>query len=633
MLFVEGAMLAGVTVIGLGAAAMEAFHRANARRLKGTLHPDRQARLQKEDPPNSIARPEGDSRRSRRSGRAGEEGIRHRGPPQQVQQPMPAQLDGDWASQNSSISHTESTPSSHRTRRSRRRGAPRGDGITVDEATPSTTPASHPQTTDLAAAGGGRPPSFPHSESAAGAKARNPVAGAGIVVESCTETDATDQMSLHSLGRAARSPSNRSSNRSSFTSRHSSHAGSSEPGRGSSGSQQQLPAGRMSPHHGFHLQSPHHSPHLTASNVAPPAPHVGDAVGGSVGSRSASQEKELRELIARTTRVPGHPQQQHHPQARITSPTTLPPAQMPLSRLDLLEIPDEELLQLAGRRSRSPRGHGHNSATPIGRSPLNTPTHGARGVSPSSDRGSESTDISHLSDSGSFAYDPTQPSYQLPLCPDDGSCLWVNDPDHQQLYSHTCRLKPCYHAHLAFHNRCFRHRSGQGAVPSDAPGPPLTAPQLTQINQHRQSRRKRAAANAAAAAKDVNETGSHAGSASSSNTSALTGPSSFISPHVPNSMRIYIQHKDESYEIWGDWTNVRVHTFKRYLLQFTQVHPLRQRLALKTLTTGTQSHGSGYNFFAQSAFDDDTRTVSGCGVQPDSVVVVYNRDELVAECL
>ena len=125
----------------------------------------------------------------------------------------------------------------------------------------------------------------------------------------------------------------------------------------------------------------------------------------------------------------------------------------------------------------------------------------------------------------------------LPLCPDDSSCSQINEKAHQHRYAHTCRLYPCYHGHIRRHARLFRHTEGQIA----ASGPSSSKSRMISL----------ASVNFAS-----------------------------ISPDAPNATRITVSGKDVAYDIFGDWSQVKVHTFKRYLHQVFGVEPRHQQLAL-----------------------------------------------------
>ncbi|KPI89081.1 hypothetical protein ABL78_1817 [Leptomonas seymouri] len=154
----------------------------------------------------------------------------------------------------------------------------------------------------------------------------------------------------------------------------------------------------------------------------------------------------------------------------------------------------------------------------------------------------------------------------LPLCPHDDSCTTINDRKHQKKYAHTCRLFPCYHGHVRRHAKLFRHAPGQISMPEG-----LTAG--AKVSSH--------------ALASVNF--------------------STISPEAPNAYRIYVSHGDKSYEIFGDWASVKVHTFKRYLHQVYHIPPGSQILSV--MRTG-------------KVMDDDINTVKCYGIEEDSVILL-----------
>lgn len=159
----------------------------------------------------------------------------------------------------------------------------------------------------------------------------------------------------------------------------------------------------------------------------------------------------------------------------------------------------------------------------------------------------------------------------LPLCPNDDACTAINDHKHQRKYAHTCRLFPCYHGHVVRHAKLFRHAPGQISLPEG-----LTAG--AKVSSH--------------ALASVNF--------------------STISPEAPNAYRIYVSHGDKSYEIFGDWASVKVHTFKRYLHQVYHIPPGSQ--VLSVMKTG-------------KVMDDDINTVKCYGIEEDSVIQLRSNIE------
>jgi hypothetical protein len=162
----------------------------------------------------------------------------------------------------------------------------------------------------------------------------------------------------------------------------------------------------------------------------------------------------------------------------------------------------------------------------------------------------------------------------LPLCPQDRDCPHVNDRAHQAEFSHTCRLFPCFHAHIPFHTFHFRHLPGQAAAPSDAGS-----------SEHGNN------SNLSFARKgpESNDSGSHSKSSSKRSrgranrkavqrASASSTSFAMLSPEAPNATKITVIQGGNAYEVHGDWSRVRVHTFKRYLHQVTGLRPVEQQL-------------------------------------------------------
>ncbi|KAG5482252.1 hypothetical protein CUR178_06112 [Leishmania enriettii] len=159
----------------------------------------------------------------------------------------------------------------------------------------------------------------------------------------------------------------------------------------------------------------------------------------------------------------------------------------------------------------------------------------------------------------------------LQLCPNDDVCALINDRKHQKKYVHTCRLYPCYHGHVTRHVKLFRHSPGQVSAPDGVSANMKVSSQaLTSVNF------------------------------------------SNISPEAPNAYRIYVSHGEKSYEIFGDWASVKVHTLKRYLHQVYHIAPSAQILSV--LKTG-------------KVMDDDINTVKGFGIEADSVVQLHSSIE------
>ncbi|AAZ11375.1 uncharacterized protein TEOVI_000011400 [Trypanosoma equiperdum] len=163
----------------------------------------------------------------------------------------------------------------------------------------------------------------------------------------------------------------------------------------------------------------------------------------------------------------------------------------------------------------------------------------------------------------------------LPLCSNDGVCTLINDRKHQRRFAHTCRLFPCYHGHIARHSKLFRHAPGQVAQSEEL------------LNNGDGSKKLPA--------------------------EALTSVSfSSISREAANAYRIIVSHRNKSYEIFGDWMNVRVHTFKRYLNQVYNVPPPSQVLVREE---------------GNVPLDDDLESVGHYGIKQDGVVILRWKDE------
>eukprot|EP00742_Colponemidia_sp_Colp-10_P021697 GILJ01025491.1.p1 GENE.GILJ01025491.1~~GILJ01025491.1.p1 ORF type:complete len:335 (+),score=40.48 GILJ01025491.1:82-1086(+) len=123
----------------------------------------------------------------------------------------------------------------------------------------------------------------------------------------------------------------------------------------------------------------------------------------------------------------------------------------------------------------------------------------------------------------------------LPLCTADSNCTLINDKTHQYKFAHTCRLFPCYHGHIKRHAKLFRHAPGQIASTTNERSSPLALASVTFAS---------------------------------------------ISPDAPNATKVTVSSQDVAYDIFGDWTQVKVHTFKRYLHQVFGVEPKEQILSL-----------------------------------------------------
>jgi hypothetical protein len=171
----------------------------------------------------------------------------------------------------------------------------------------------------------------------------------------------------------------------------------------------------------------------------------------------------------------------------------------------------------------------------------------------------------------------------LPLCENDSGCSLINDRRHQRQWSHTCRLYPCYHATVKRHAKLFRHVPGQ-----------LVQTPLAPSNSGSLS----------------NLLGGTKGKTSQRATMALASVNFMhISQDAPNATRITVTATTKSFEIAGDWTQVKIHTLKRYLHQVFGVAPVAQRLVLDGVE-----------------LDDDLALVSACGVVEGSQVTLQFDD-------
>lgn len=178
-----------------------------------------------------------------------------------------------------------------------------------------------------------------------------------------------------------------------------------------------------------------------------------------------------------------------------------------------------------------------------------------------------------LSGSGSSADSIPE---DLALCPDDDHCSAINDRAHQKKFAHTCRLFPCYHGRIARHAKLFRHAAGQiaqtGSIDGGGGAPKkLPAEALASVNF------------------------------------------SSISPEAPNAYRIIVSHGEQSYEIFGDWHAVRVHTFRRYLHQVFKIPPTSQALV--------RADGD-------VPLDDDLQSVAHYDVRVDTVIKLRRKEDV-----
>lgn len=157
----------------------------------------------------------------------------------------------------------------------------------------------------------------------------------------------------------------------------------------------------------------------------------------------------------------------------------------------------------------------------------------------------------------------------LPTCPNDEDCPLINDKKHQRSYIHTCRLFPCYHGHIHRHAKLFLHAEGQVVSPEGGPQK-LSSQALKSVTFVR------------------------------------------ISPDAPNAYRIYVEHQKKKYEVFGDWENVKVHTFKRYLHQVCGIPPASQSL---------------YDTIRAQVMDDDIKSVKKYGIVAESLIVLKSKEE------
>lgn len=176
-------------------------------------------------------------------------------------------------------------------------------------------------------------------------------------------------------------------------------------------------------------------------------------------------------------------------------------------------------------------------------------------------------------------HQPVAPSGTLPLCPQDKDCPHINDRAHQSEFAHTCRLFPCFHAHIPFHTYHFHHLPGQAAAPSEDGSSQHGGSQVSfnkggsnkndgensdsvGANSKSSSRRSRGRANRKAVQRATQSSSSFA----------------MLSPEAPNATKITVIQGGNAYEVHGDWSRVRVHTFKRYLHQVCGIRPVDQQL-------------------------------------------------------
>jgi len=249
----------------------------------------------------------------------------------------------------------------------------------------------------------------------------------------------------------------------------------------------------------------------------------------------------------------------------ITSPTSLPTHMMSGS--------------LGGQQQQTTHASPHHPATSAGMAP----------TSYSSSATEDRESLVSGSSSSSIRDD-------LPLCENDQGCTLINDKRHQRQFAHTCRLVPCFHAHVKRHAKLFRHAPGQmiGTVAPEVTLPPGIA-----------------MASTTSAGSRGQQGGSRSGKQSQRATLALASVNfSHISPDAPNAIPVTVTAKDKCYEIFGDWTQVKLHTFKRYLHQCFKVLPVNQKL-----------------FLEGAPMDDDLRSVSAYGVVSRSVIVLREADD------
>ncbi|ORC87713.1 uncharacterized protein TM35_000201220 [Trypanosoma theileri] len=222
---------------------------------------------------------------------------------------------------------------------------------------------------------------------------------------------------------------------------------------------------------------------------------------------------------------------------------------------------------------RSPNGNAQRRGSGKGTLPTSTPSTLER----SHPRQSKFTAVGTLAEESSIVSGSSASSIRddLELCPDDGLCTLINDRKHQRKYAHTCRLFPCYHGHVVRHAKLFRHAPGQIA-------------QAEGLSSDK-GKRKKFPAEALAS---VNF--------------------SSISPEASNAYRVIVSHGDKSYEIFGDWQSVRVHTFKRYLHQVFKIPPASQ--VLVRVEGAVQ-------------LDNELQCVSQYDVRPDTVITLRRKED------
>lgn len=179
-----------------------------------------------------------------------------------------------------------------------------------------------------------------------------------------------------------------------------------------------------------------------------------------------------------------------------------------------------------------------------------------------------------------------------PMCPDDRHCMLLNEPTHYQQFRHTCRLSPCFFAHVEEHARLFQHN----------------VEQLMYCEAPRSSSR-----GTSIKSSESGGSGVHGGRHVDCPRPQLPFSSqTLLSPVAPNSEQAHVVCNGSEVLVWGNWSKVRIHTVRRYLHQVTGVPPLEQLLYL---ALGDQ----------RILLDDDTAIASTLGIQKDSTIIVEHK--------
>lgn len=159
----------------------------------------------------------------------------------------------------------------------------------------------------------------------------------------------------------------------------------------------------------------------------------------------------------------------------------------------------------------------------------------------------------------------------LPMCPLDLDCQLVNDPRHYTQFVHTCKLFPCYHAHLQYHAAYFVHSEAQV----------VRTRRLTDDAAAPQQRMK------------------------------VSAKSQF-SKHQLGATLIIVHFRGGQYPVYANWRKTFLHTFRRHLAATLFIEPTKQLLQLD----------SG------EVLDDDMEYVSSLGVRENASVLLRVKDDL-----